>query len=268
MSTQSVIPNDVIVVVADVLGGYYYSHTQLNVLFSEAGAPDDPPDGNCVNKCIAWLKRCNTDESIDALEILGSVLSEFMVRSEDVEGLAPGRERIERVLGRNGLSYGTGGIVGGHARAPVSSLQKVLRTRDIPSLEREITRALAAVEKDPPAGLTAACALVESTCTVIIEDAGLPLPKKQTIKELWKVVADHLGFDPASKEDQDIRKVLSGLVSVVDGVGALRTHAGSAHGRGRSLYKIEPRHARLAIHAAHTLCTFLLETQDRIDPKS
>jgi hypothetical protein len=58
-------------------------------------------------------------------------------------------------------------------------------------------------------------------------------------------------------------KILGGVASVVDGIGALRTHTGSAHGRGRHAYRVEPRHARLAIHAAHTLTTFLIETWAR-----
>jgi hypothetical protein len=63
-------------------------------------------------------------------------------------------------------------------------------------------------------------------------------------------------------EDNDLRKILTGLNSIVDGIGALRTHAGSAHGRGVMKYKIQPRHARLAVHAAHTLTVFLLESWD------
>ena len=50
------------------------------------------------------------------------------------------------------------------------------------------------------------------------------------------------------------------VVLLVDGLGALRTHAGSAHGRGRTAYKVAPRHSRLALNAAHTLVHFLLET--------
>ncbi|MDC4794224.1 abortive infection family protein, partial [Acinetobacter baumannii] len=38
--------------------------------------------------------------------------------------------------------------------------------------------------------------------------------------------------------------------------------ASSAHGQGRKLYNIKPRHARLAIHSAHTLALFILETWD------
>ena len=56
--------------------------------------------------------------------------------------------------------------------------------------------------------------------------------------------------------------MLSGILSVVDGIGAFRTHASSAHGEGRKLYKLKPRHARLAIHSAHTLALFVLETWD------
>ena len=40
----------------------------------------------------------------------------------------------------------------------------------------------------------------------------------------------------------------------------LRTHASSAHGAGRRRYNIEPRHARLAVHAAHTIGLFVLES--------
>jgi len=58
----------------------------------------------------------------------------------------------------------------------------------------------------------------------------------------------------------DIKQILSGLFSIANGVGAFRTHEGSAHGHGNKSYKIEARHARLAVHAAHTMTMFVLET--------
>ncbi|WP_431061192.1 abortive infection family protein [Pseudomonas abietaniphila] len=42
----------------------------------------------------------------------------------------------------------------------------------------------------------------------------------------------------------------------------VRTHASSAHGAGKRPYKLKPRHARLAIHAAHTISAFVIETWD------
>ena len=59
-----------------------------------------------------------------------------------------------------------------------------------------------------------------------------------------------------------MKKVLSGLNSIVDGIGSLRTHTGSAHGRGRRVYRLQARHARLAVHASHTLVGFFIETWD------
>ncbi len=53
------------------------------------------------------------------------------------------------------------------------------------------------------------------------------------------------------------------LSRLVDGIGALRTHASSAHGAGKKQYKLEPRHARLAIHSAHTVTLFILESWAR-----
>ena len=40
--------------------------------------------------------------------------------------------------------------------------------------------------------------------------------------------------------------------NVVDGIGAFRTHAGSAHGGGSTPRIVQTREARLAVHAAHT----------------
>lgn len=54
--------------------------------------------------------------------------------------------------------------------------------------------------------------------------------------------------------------LLGSLGALVDGVGSFRTHAGSAHGRGRKAYKVDARLARLAVHSAHTLTLFVIET--------
>ena len=59
-----------------------------------------------------------------------------------------------------------------------------------------------------------------------------------------------------------MKKIISGLLSIVNGIGAFRTHASSAHGQGRKVYKLKPRHARLAVHSANTLAMFVLETWD------
>jgi Abortive infection C-terminus len=85
-------------------------------------------------------------------------------------------------------------------------------------------------------------------------------PADKSLHPLWKVVQGHLGITPTAQLDDDLKRVLGGLASIVDGVGAFRTHAGDAHGRGPEAPAIEPRHARLVVSAAHTIVTFILET--------
>ena len=248
---------------SDILAAHYYSHRRLETIFAEAGAPGDPPIGNCRDKCSLWLKRADADASVDAFAILGGVLSDYMDYDQPNDAMKAGRKRIEDVLRKNGLAYQEGGkIFGATVGAPSRSLNTIVRARDLQAIQVEFDRAVASVESDPPAALTAACAILESLCKVYIEDEHLLLPDKATIKPLWSVVQKDLGLDPKAMEDDDLARILGGLASVVDGIGSWRTHTSSAHGRGRRTYKVEPRHARLAIHAAHTLTTFVIETWD------
>jgi hypothetical protein len=173
------------------------------------------------------------------------------------------RERIRRQLEKFGLTYQVGGkMLGGNASLPTRSLDTLLKERDFVAIEAEFARALESVQVDPPAAVTAACAIIESLCKIYIADVGLEMPNKKDLRGVWKVVQDHLGLKPDVVEDNDLRGILTGLAAIVDGVSAFRTHVGTAHGRGRKIYRPAARHARLAIHAAHTLVHFLIETWD------
>jgi hypothetical protein len=263
---QERIPTAVARIVGEVLGAAYYNHRALEVLFLEHGAPGEPPEGNCADKCTAWLKRASRDRTVDAYAVLGGVLEDFMESraprypQNDVD-LEKDRQRILDVLSRFGMSYHPGGrVLGTQTGSPTRSLNTLLRAKDLHGVEVEFNRALENISTDPAAAVTAACAIVEALCQIYIHDEALDLPTEQTIKPLWKVVHKHLGLDPAQMEDDDLKRILSGLASVVDGLGALRTHTGSVHGRGRRAYKVEPRHARLAVHCAHSLTAFVIET--------
>jgi hypothetical protein len=262
-TTRRTIPPGVIAVVADELGNFF-THTKLDNLFRIAGAPCDPPAGNKIDKCSSWLGLAKQLSTCDQpLEVLGEVLGEYM----DGDTFGPtdprhrGRERIQKILEKNQLHYLAGGKVGpaGRTAGATRSLEAMLRDRDLASVEKEFERAAKNVQSDPPAAVTAACAVIESFCRIHIEDHGLELPAKQDLGGLWKIVKADLRLDGGQVADDDIKKVLQGLASIADGVGALRTHAGSAHGKGRQPFRILPRHARLAVHAAHTLVVYLLE---------
>ncbi len=264
--SHTTIPMPVIVVISDILASRH-THNELNTIFFLNGASGEEPDGSKINKCRTWLSRCNNDPEVDAFKVLGKVIEELMEVDKfdsfgnTVEEHVVARQKVNEILSKHGLSYHTGGqILGATAGLSTKTLKDILKSKDLRGVEQEFQRAISTIESDPPAGLTAACSIVESLCKIYIEDEGLILPSDQTIKPLWKVVSSHLGFEPGQLVDDDLKKILSGLFTTVDGLGALRTHAGSAHGRGRKIYNIKARHARLAAHAAHTLCVFIIET--------
>ncbi|MCI5078196.1 abortive infection family protein [Oricola sp.] len=254
------IPNSVIGAVSSVLGAYYYSHSRLNGLFMESGAPGDVPDGNCEDKCVRWLKRCNDDPATDALAVLGHIIEPFMDEDHSNDEHRRGQDRITKALARNQLAYHMNGVI---TRAGATSASKTLadffKIGDFASIEAEFSRAISNVESDPHAAITAASSIVEAFCKTYIDVHGLEMPMTQTIGPLWKTVQRTLGLNPDRLLGDDENRILSGLTSIVDGIGTLRTHIGSAHGRGIAPPPITSSDARLAVNAAHTLVTFAME---------
>jgi hypothetical protein len=150
----------------------------------------------------------------------------------------------------------------------ISQIAAKIAVFDFDTVDRDMARALASAEVDPEDAVTAACSMVESVCRSILVELSLSLPARRDIDGLLKAVQEPLGLKPGQADlpqeiAADVRQVLSGLSTAAQGIGALRTHAGDAHGRERDFKRIDARIARLAIHAASTVALFLIETWER-----
>ena len=265
------IPAPVIAAVTEMLS-QRTTHASLDNLFMHAGAPGEPPTGSKWVKAQEWLRRVNRDESVKPLDVLGRLIEAYM--EEDAPEPGPfdegppateteDQEKIRKSLARYDLQYLRGGSITGTLGTPSKALEDYIRDRDLPAIDHEFSRALSNVEQNPREAVSAASNILESVCKVYITDRGLDVPSKQDLKPVWAIVRKDLGFDPSLIEDQDLQVILTGLFAIVDGIGALRTHASSAHGAGKKQYRLEPRHARLAIHSAHTAALFILESWQR-----
>lgn len=249
------------------------THASLDNLFSYAEAPGEPPEGSKPVKVQAWLRRVNKEAKYP-LTVLGRLIECYMElpgidgNASSLFGLPlvdPKKEfknKIEAILSRCNLTYISGGVISDGSSAPSRSLGDLIKGRDIPSIDAEFNRAIANVNSEPREAVSAACNILESIFKTYIADEKLEMPQKQDLQNVWKIVRSDLGFDPGALQDDDLKKILTGVLSVVDGIGAFRTHASSAHGEGRKMYHLKPRHARLAIHSAHTIALFVLETWD------
>lgn len=172
-------------------------------------------------------------------------------------------------LQRQGLAIRL--VAVGQASPVLEKLGGVVDTISFDTVRLDIDRALASVTQDPEDAVTAACSAVESVCRSILIELGEDLPAKKDIQGLYNAVKKPLALDASrtdinSQIEADVRTILGGLSTVISGIGALRTHAGDAHGRERGFVRIDARIASLALHSASTVALFLIETWQRKFP--
>lgn len=268
------IPAPLISVLSDNLPNLE-THASLDSLFFYADAPGDlsTSDLSKPKKVLAWIREVNK-QSEEPLVVLGKLIEGYMElpeREQDsksdwstiISFQDPKLEfkgKLSQNLEQCNLQYITGGFVSDGRASQSKTLKELIEGRNYSAVEVEFERALNNVNANPREAVSAASNILESICKTYIDEEGLEMPHKQDLQNVWKVVRNDLGFDPGSKEDDDVKRILSGVLSIVDGIGALRTHASSAHGQGAQIYNLLPRHARLAIHSAHTIALFILET--------
>jgi hypothetical protein len=185
-------------------------------------------------------------------------------------------DHLNRVLRYDGFELQQQGvrvrlIVAGHTTPVVEQLSGMVETISFDTVQRDLDRALASIEADPEDAITAACSTIESVCRSVLIELGEPLPAKKDVQGLFNAVKGPLGLSPDRNDIDpliagDVRTTLGGLATVIQGVGALRTHAGDAHGRERGYARVDARIGRLSIHAASTVALFLIETWQRKFP--
>jgi len=153
------------------------------------------------------------------------------------------------------------------AELHVARLKKEFVGTDANYVLDQITRMEIAVESDPGLAIGTAKELVETVCKTILEEIGVEtsasvdLPKlvKQTAKELKLTPSD---ISNEAKASDSIKRLLSNLATITNGVAELRNSYGTGHGKSATTKGLGARHAKLAVGAASTLAVFLVETHN------
>lgn len=254
----------------------YYTHNEINNLFLTASAPESIPDGSKPSKVTAWLRAINS-ECPDPLAVLGALIEDFMEKEiyssnnffngnttkEGEQKLKAAQEKIIKSLSKDGLSYSRGGLISTGKATPTRSLQELVKQGSLQAVNVEIQRALGNVDKDPLAAAHNAGSVLEASLKAYLDYHEISYKEDtDSLSDLWKKVVGHIGLHPKEMDDKDLKKIASGLNSIVDGTMHLRNKKSGAHGKSEEQLKsinIRPRHARLAIHAAHTVSAYVLE---------
>jgi hypothetical protein len=93
------------------------------------------------------------------------------------------------------------------------------------------------------------------------------VPDKLELAQLVKLTTKQLKLTPQdipdrAKAGETIKRLLSNLASITQGITELRNQYGTGHGKDAKSKGLEPRHAKLAVGAASTLVVFLMETHN------
>lgn len=170
----------------------------------------------------------------------------------------------EKALGEKCRQIATRLLAGGPRLNPLKEHAKVLNANH---LTEQIRRLEGSVETDPSLAIGTAKELIETCCKTILAERGKPVAgapdvstlTKETLKEL-RLVPE--GIADAARGADVIKRLLSNLGTIGNGLAELRGLYGTGHGKHGSATGLRARHAKLAVGAAATLVVFLFETHE------
>ena len=149
----------------------------------------------------------------------------------------------------------------------ISAAKETLGGTDPGYLAQQITRMEAAVSNDPALAIGTAKELVETCCKTILNERSVTFSKRADLPELMKLTTKELELTPQDIPDKAkaadiIKRLLSNLGTIAQGITELRNQYGTGHGKVAGAKGLGPRHAKLAVGAAATLAVFLTETHN------
>jgi hypothetical protein len=149
----------------------------------------------------------------------------------------------------------------------VASAKHTLGGTDPGYIAQQITRMETAVLNDPTLAIGTAKELVETCCKTILEARDIAFGRSADIPELLKLTVKVLELTPddipdKAKAADTIKRLLSNLGTITQGIAELRNHYGTGHGKAAGAKGLGTRHAKLAVGAASTLAVFLAETHN------
>ncbi len=171
--------------------------------------------------------------------------------------------RLVKLLELDGYSTKDGRI---RLVGSTALIDQARRAGDVTALTAMLPR-LEDADDDPWLAIGTAKEIVEHIARVIISKGGSPEPSRDTdLGELTRTALKMLDLLPADVPDtkkgsESIKRVLQGLVQIVQGTGELRNLYGTGHGRA-ALARVYGRHARLVVGAALAWSHFVSETWD------
>lgn len=147
----------------------------------------------------------------------------------------------------------------------VSPAKQIAKSINTEYISKQLNRMQTSIDLDPELAIGTAKEFVETICKTLLIEMRVPINNKCDLPDLVKLVRENLELLPnnipeKAKGYETIKRVLSNLATIAQGLCELRGFYGTGHGKSANTGGIKPRHARLTVGAATTLGVFLYET--------
>jgi hypothetical protein len=204
------------------------------------------------------------------LTVFANVLShlEDMPDEGPFTGGVRGRQEfksLKKWIERDGYVYSNGKLEPKAGMASLLDVTEAAAVLDLDEIKRQVGRMQDAITDDPDLAIGTAKELIESTCKTILSERHVEFDGNADIPKLVKLTSQQLNLTPAGIPDSAkgsaiIRRLLSNLVVIPQGLAELRNLYGTGHGKTGKAKGLTARHARLAAGSAAALSVFLFET--------
>lgn len=168
-------------------------------------------------------------------------------------------------LKRCGYEWNGKAVVGTTVSARLADAKAFAQAFDLSHLSEHILRIERAIDDDPAQAIGSAKELAETVAKTILNKRNVPFSQSADLLELGKLTFKALKQLPAdvperAKGVEIIKRMLSNLGSVVQGIAELRGLYGTGHGKDGKAKGLSPRHARLVVGTAAALSYYWMET--------
>jgi len=175
-----------------------------------------------------------------------------------------GYEIIEKTR-ISGKALYIGRFIGTAVSPGINNAKELFSGTDVGYISQQITRMETAVNQDPELAIGTSKELVEACCKSILHECNISFSKRDNLLKLVKKTVTQLELTPENIPNQakasgTIKRLLSNLATITQGIAELRNSYGTGHGKINISKGLQPRHAKLAVGAASTLSVFLAET--------
>lgn len=133
-------------------------------------------------------------------------------------------------------------------------------------IEKQIGLMRELIDTHPADSIGKAKELLESCFKHILDKEGAGYSSSVTLQELRKQIFVLLNLDAkeniSAQSNQEVKKILSSLVQVIDGINNLRNEKGDGHGKGSGFTELPSRYARLVVNSSVGMVRFIWETYE------